>query len=187
MNLTWRKAVRDSRLDTTAKAVAFVLDTYADKNGICWPGLSTIARGAGLNETNRGSVGQAIGRLEAAGYLRVSRSKRASKTHADRTSARDSNTYLLQIPTVRQPHSESAAATQSTVLQTESHRVAATQEAGSRTNPEKKELPPTSHEREPANDPEPHLQPALNGNGHADEGTYTRLAREAGFLLQDMP
>jgi hypothetical protein len=66
MNLTWRKAVRDSRLDTTAKAVAFVLDTYADKNGICWPGLSTIARGAGLNETNRGSVGQAIGRLETA-------------------------------------------------------------------------------------------------------------------------
>lgn len=96
MNLAWRKAVRDSRLDTTAKTVAFVLDSYADRNGLCWPSRRTIARGAGLGgrdvktdpNANLRPVDEALRRLRSAGFLTVAKGG----------GGRTSNTYRLTIP-----------------------------------------------------------------------------------------
>jgi hypothetical protein len=87
MNLAWRKAVRDTpdrRVDSSCMAVAIVLDTYANKEGFCWPSRATIAAGAKLTDK---PVDQAIRRLEAAGFLVVSRSR-----------GRTSNTYRLTFP-----------------------------------------------------------------------------------------
>ena len=87
MNLAWRKAVRDSRdkyVDSTAVAVAFTLDSYADKTGYCWPSRATIAAGAKLTDK---TVDQALRRLEHAGFLTASRSK-----------GRTSNRYWLTFP-----------------------------------------------------------------------------------------
>ncbi len=70
----WRDAIRDSELDRTAKLVAFVVSTYMGTTGQAWPSKATIAQGAGLGAGKR-AVDAAVDRLEAAGYLRVGRSK----------------------------------------------------------------------------------------------------------------
>lgn len=181
MNHGWRKAVRDTALDTTAKAVAYTLGTYADRNGICWPSLATIARGAGLAGNH--PVVQALRRLESAGLLRISRSRRSRTSAGERTSERNSNTYLLCLPdsspaeqsrtglTVRQPNSDKSATEQSTGRSANGDCSAADLEAGSRTGPEKQ----TS---------EPLLLPS---NTEEEAGQFTRIAIERGLLLREMP
>jgi hypothetical protein len=87
MNLQWRIAVRDSRhphIDVTAAAVAFALDSYANRQGYCWPSRNTIAAGAKCDVR---TVDRAVRRLEAAGFVEVSRSR-----------GRTSNSYRLLIP-----------------------------------------------------------------------------------------
>jgi Helix-turn-helix domain len=84
LRLKWKLAVRDSRYDPTMKVVAFVLETYMDKDGYCWPGREAIAAGAGCDVR---TVDRAIARLETAGFLRVHHSK-----------GRKSNRYQATFP-----------------------------------------------------------------------------------------
>jgi Helix-turn-helix domain len=72
VNLDWRKALRDSPIDQTAKLIGLVLDTYANGSGECWPSRQTIAKGASCDVR---TVDQALRRLEARGFLDVRRSK----------------------------------------------------------------------------------------------------------------
>lgn len=81
----WRNAVRDSHLDTTAKAVALVLSTYMNSLGAAFPSKRTLAAGATLSSTR--SVDAAINRIEAAGLLEIVRSK-----------GHRSNSYLAIVP-----------------------------------------------------------------------------------------
>jgi len=84
MNLEWRKALRESRVDSTAKLIGFVLDTYADRYGHCFPSRQTIANGASCDVR---TVDQALRRLESRGFVRVRRTK-----------GRDVNRYWLLSP-----------------------------------------------------------------------------------------
>jgi Helix-turn-helix domain len=82
----WRNALRDSELDTTAKAVGFVIATYADAHGVSFPSKETIAAGASLKSHR--AADRAVLRLEAAGLLTV----------VDRSRGRMSNIYKLITP-----------------------------------------------------------------------------------------
>jgi hypothetical protein len=85
----WRDAIRDSNLDGTAKLVGFVISTWWDRNGNgAYPSKPTIAAAASLRSPR--AVDEAVHRLEAAGFLDVSRSK-----------GRSSNRYSATLPT---PH-----------------------------------------------------------------------------------
>jgi len=44
--LLWCDAIRDSDLSTLAKTIAFVMSTYMDGRGVCYPGRARIAKGA---------------------------------------------------------------------------------------------------------------------------------------------
>lgn len=46
--LRWCDAIRDSHLPANAKVVAFVMATYMNARGECWPSRATVARGAGV-------------------------------------------------------------------------------------------------------------------------------------------
>jgi hypothetical protein len=70
--IVWRNAIRDSELDRTAKLVCFVISTYMNGAGEAFPAKDTIAKGAGLGSGRR-SVDQAVDRIEAAGFLEVTR------------------------------------------------------------------------------------------------------------------
>jgi hypothetical protein len=82
----WRNALRDSNLSRGAKAVGFVLSTYVDNGGTCFPARKTIAAGASIGVH---AVDNGIAVLERARFIAVSRSK-----------GRVSNTYALTLPTV---------------------------------------------------------------------------------------
>ena len=85
----WRDALRDSELDTTAKAVGYVIATYWNGRGLhAFPAKLTIAAGASLRSVR--AVDRAVLRLEQAGFLEVERSH-----------GRSSNTYAATLPT---PH-----------------------------------------------------------------------------------
>ena len=64
----------DSDLDRTAKLVAYTLSTYMDSNGSAVPSKATLASGAGLGSGKR-AVDAAIDRLEAGGFIEISRSR----------------------------------------------------------------------------------------------------------------
>ena len=73
--LDWRNRLRDTKrpaLDVSAKAVGFVLSTYANADGSCFPGLEKIGDGASLSSK---SAGLAVSRLQRAGFIEVQRSK----------------------------------------------------------------------------------------------------------------
>lgn len=84
LSAVWRDAIRDSDLDRTAKAVAFVLSTYVDGRGQAFPSLETLAAGASVTAR---SVYPALARLEGNGFLYVQRSK-----------TRRGNRYLVTLP-----------------------------------------------------------------------------------------
>ncbi len=85
--INWREAVRDSDLDTTAKAVAFTLSTYMNGKAEAFPSKVTLAEGASVSK--RAADG-AIDRLEQSGFL-----------HVARTKGRASNRYSACTPTVQ--------------------------------------------------------------------------------------
>jgi hypothetical protein len=91
----WRDALRNSDLDPTAKLAAFVISTYMNASGVSWPSKELIAQGCGARSVR--TADHAIHRLEAAGYLRVSRSH-----------GRSSNRYYVAVPT---PHPDSGLVT----------------------------------------------------------------------------
>lgn len=70
----FRNAIRDSDLDRTAKLVAFTLSTYMDSQGSAFPSKATLAAGASLGRGKR-AVDAAIDRLEAHGFIEISRSR----------------------------------------------------------------------------------------------------------------
>jgi hypothetical protein len=69
--VTWRNAVRDSALDSTAKLTAYTLSTYMSRDGLAWPAKTTLADKASLSVR---AVDGAITRLERGGFLLVERS-----------------------------------------------------------------------------------------------------------------
>ena len=81
----WRNAVRDSKLDATAKLTALTLSTFLTVDGAGYPSQSLLAAGASIS---RRSVGKAIDRLELASFLAIERSK-----------GRSSHDYKAVIPT----------------------------------------------------------------------------------------
>jgi hypothetical protein len=84
----WRRALRDSTLDPTAKVVGFVIETYYDGDlGYAYPSIRTIAAGAGLSVKSRSAVPRAVKKLESAGLLTVRTSN-----------GRHSNRYALVLP-----------------------------------------------------------------------------------------
>jgi len=67
--MSWKhiKGARDmSKSQGSARCVLIVLATYANDDGICWPGIRTIARNSGFTRT---TVGNAIRKLEALGEV----------------------------------------------------------------------------------------------------------------------
>jgi len=84
----WRDSIRDSDLRHTEKAVAFVIATYMNGSGICWPSVATIAYGASLSER---AVRDAVTMLNERGFLDI-----------DRSSGRKANRY--RIPTRHHVH-----------------------------------------------------------------------------------
>lgn len=82
----WRDALRDSDLGSMAKLAGFVISTYCDSRGRCFPSKETVARGIGANSSRTADT--AVTRLELSGFLSVVRSN-----------GRRSNRYTLTIPT----------------------------------------------------------------------------------------
>ncbi len=69
---TWRDAVRDSDVSSTAKAVAWCLSTFMSKAGVAFPGKETIACGCSLSDR---AVDRGVKELEEVGLLFVARTK----------------------------------------------------------------------------------------------------------------
>jgi hypothetical protein len=69
----WRDSLRDdAELSPTTKLVGFVLSTYSNARGHAFPGRRTLADGSSVSVR---SAERAIARLEAAGWVAVSRSR----------------------------------------------------------------------------------------------------------------
>lgn len=68
----WQAAILASDLAPTSRFVALVLCAHMDDDGLCWPGLATIARESGLDRT---TVARRLGALDALGWVRRDRSK----------------------------------------------------------------------------------------------------------------
>jgi DNA-binding transcriptional MocR family regulator len=66
----WRWAIRDAPIDTTAKTVAWALDSRMNGGGQCWPSKAQLAADTGLDKR---TVDRALGRLELAGFVTVQR------------------------------------------------------------------------------------------------------------------
>jgi DNA-binding transcriptional regulator YhcF (GntR family) len=62
--------IRDAPLDSTAKAVAWALDSRMNGHGECWPSKAQLAGDTGYSAR---TVDQAVNRLELAGYVTVKR------------------------------------------------------------------------------------------------------------------
>ena len=53
-----------------AQAVAVILSTYADKDGLAWPSILTLSEASGVSERN---TSKAVQQLEALGVLTIER------------------------------------------------------------------------------------------------------------------
>jgi hypothetical protein len=83
----WRNAVRDSELlDSKSKLTAFVLSTYMDKDGYCFPSKATLEAKTDLGAR---TIDRAIAKLETFSFLLVD--------HATGY-RRGGNTYRAVIP-----------------------------------------------------------------------------------------
>jgi hypothetical protein len=87
--IAWRIAVRESDLDTTAKAVAYTLSTYMNGRAVAFPSKETLAAGASVSKR---AADRAVERLQLAGFLLVAKTK-----------GRTSNRYAAALPTVSAP------------------------------------------------------------------------------------
>lgn len=64
------RAVDDRRLSRSTLAMLVTLGTYSDRNGWCWPSVSTLAVRLGISERQ---VKRAIRELEKLGYIETQR------------------------------------------------------------------------------------------------------------------
>ena len=62
----WMRAVRDADITATAALTAYVLATYMDGDGVCWPSRRRIAVGIRRSPS---TVTRALRELEGAGLL----------------------------------------------------------------------------------------------------------------------
>ncbi len=62
-----------AKISVTAKYLYFVLSSFADKNGVCFPRLSTIKERAGIK--NNKTVVRALKELEGAGFVEIIRDR----------------------------------------------------------------------------------------------------------------
>ena len=117
----WRLAIRDDpKLTHTAKSVAYVLSTYMDKEGVCWPSHIGIARGCGWRltpgATSHRNVNRGVRELKEHGYLRVE----------SRAETKQTNVYRAMFPigglTVSQTSSSGGHEGRLTVSQTSQHK-----------------------------------------------------------------
>jgi hypothetical protein len=74
----WLDAVIADRSGLDAVAVAAVLWSHMNRDGICWPSLRLIADEA---ECSQNTVQDRIRRLEAGGFLKVTRRRRGANTY----------------------------------------------------------------------------------------------------------
>lgn len=84
----WRIAVRESGLPSTARLACFVLSTYMNSDGECWPAIATIAAGCGLGKR---AVQYALGEAEAYGLLE--KTEQAGMANVYRASFGGSNRF----------------------------------------------------------------------------------------------
>jgi DNA-binding transcriptional ArsR family regulator len=82
-------AVVDRRASAEAVRVLGLLGCYADKDGYCWPAVTTLARRLGLHRT---TVQRHLRKLEALGYVDRAETMRASRGGWGR------NRYRLSYP-----------------------------------------------------------------------------------------
>jgi len=81
----WEKAVRDCpTLSRRAKATAYALRTYMDRDGLCWPSLSRLELATGSSVA---TVTRALNDLDEAGFVIRDRSRGGVK-HSTRYRAR---------------------------------------------------------------------------------------------------
>jgi hypothetical protein len=88
--LVWRKAIRESDLDSTARLIAYTLSTWLNGKGRAYPSREEIAAGAGVGVT---TVDRALRRLEEAGFLDVERTRGGG--YGDN---KCTNTYRVLLP-----------------------------------------------------------------------------------------
>jgi DNA-binding transcriptional MocR family regulator len=79
----WQRAIRDTQLDGTTKAVAQALAVRMNGDNACWPSKPTLAQDCGFSVR---TVDRAIRRLELIGLLKVRRRPPAS------------NVYIARLP-----------------------------------------------------------------------------------------
>jgi DNA-binding transcriptional ArsR family regulator len=72
----------DKRLNPLDISVYVILDSFADRAGICYPGLITIA---GRAQLSRPAVSASLSRLESAGYIERQIRRVPGKKGFDRT------------------------------------------------------------------------------------------------------
>jgi hypothetical protein len=73
LRIIWRQTLCESdSIDRTAKLVGLVISLHMDPDGFCFPGRQRIAWLCSLSDR---AVDGAVRRLEAAGFLRLERSK----------------------------------------------------------------------------------------------------------------
>jgi Helix-turn-helix domain len=99
LSAVWRDAVRDSNLPALVKAVAFVVSTYSDGRGQCFPSRGTLASGASMSDR---TVDKALDLLETTGWLSIHPPKRAIETKRGTVLRRAggksvTNTYTLLL------------------------------------------------------------------------------------------
>jgi DNA-binding transcriptional MocR family regulator len=70
LRLSWQQGIRGAHVDRAAKYVALILSTYMSAEGAAFPSLPTLAVDCLLSKR---SVEKAVGRLELAGWLSVTR------------------------------------------------------------------------------------------------------------------
>jgi DNA-binding transcriptional ArsR family regulator len=83
-------AVFDRRLSAANLRWLAALGVYADRNGFCWPSMTTLARRMGCTRQN---VSYHIRKVEGFGYVHVTRRKRGN-------GANDVNLYQLVYPPI---------------------------------------------------------------------------------------
>ncbi len=66
MNIGKFKAIRSSSLASNERYVLFILNSYANENGECWPSVDIIAKGTGLNKR---TVFRCLAELRAIGLV----------------------------------------------------------------------------------------------------------------------
>lgn len=94
----WADVASRRDIPPAAKVLSSVLEDRMGKNGCCWPGVRTLAKDCGVNES---TISEAVSRLEEVGMLIVERRVRGA--------CRSTNIYRLapksawKIPTPRKP------------------------------------------------------------------------------------